>query len=138
MNIIEQQDCYVYIKDNMKNIKISKDKIKNYIIKYHLSINEAIIMYLDDNNIQEDKELTKEEQKNGKFKVEHQVDEKRPRKAREAKISVEKQELFNSLYQFVQTICDVEILTPNKLFNLKKGNLQFKLDLSQTRVKKGV
>lgn len=129
-------DWYFYKKENGQTVKIARDVIESYQEKYKLEEEDAIKMYLDDNNIEEDAELTKQEIESGKFKVSHQVDEKKPRKVREAKISDEKQEIFNQLYEFLQGICDVEVKTPNKLFVLKKNGLDFKLDLTQTRVKK--
>ena len=63
--------------------------------------------------------------------------EKKTRKPKTVKISQNKQELFYKLALFLQNEYEnVEILTENKLFQVKIGSDVFKIDIIQQRNKK--
>ena len=63
--------------------------------------------------------------------------EKKPKKPKTVKISQNKQELFYKLALFLQNEYEnVEILTENKLFQVKIGSDIFKIDVIQQRNKK--
>ena len=62
---------------------------------------------------------------------------KKPKKPKTVKISQNKQELFYKLALFLQNEYEnVEILTENKLFQVKIGSEVFKIDVIQQRNKK--
>lgn len=129
-----------YTLPNGKSVNIPDNEIKNYMTKYELSENEAIQLYLEDEDLLENAELEELDSKAKKVKINHgasAVDktEKKEKKPRTVKISDEKQQLFDNIYHFlVETYGgSVDILKENKLLTLKVGEKTFKVDLIEQR-----
>ena len=129
-----------YTLPNGKTVNVPDSEIKNYMSKYELSENEAIQLYLEDEDLLENAELEELDSKAKKVKINHgasAVDktEKKEKKPRTVKISDEKQQLFDNIYHFlVETYGgSVDILKENKLLTLKVGEKTFKVDLIEQR-----
>lgn len=129
-----------YTLPNGKTVNVPDSEIKNYMSKYELSENEAIQLYLEDEDLLENAELEELDSKAKKVKINHgasAVDktEKKEKKPRTVKISDEKQQLFDNIYHFlVETYGgSVDILKENKLLTLKIGEKTFKVDLIEQR-----
>lgn len=129
-----------YTLPNGKTVNVPDSEIKSYMLKYELSENEAIQLYLEDEDLLENAELEELDSKAKKVKINHgasAVDktEKKEKKPRTVKISDEKQQLFDNIYHFlVETYGgSVDILKENKLLTLKVGEKTFKVDLIEQR-----
>ena len=121
------------------NFDIDDKKVHQYMLKYKISKEEACKMYLDDNNLKEDKELTKTNKKELKTadKISYDIEEKKERKKRVANISNEKQELFQTLVNALQSSdYNFNIVTDNKLIHLTINDLSFDVNIVQNRKKK--
>lgn len=129
-----------YTLPNGKNINIPDSEIKSHMANLQLTEEEAIQLYLEDEGYLDNEELEELDSKAKKVKIQHGAsavdkNEKKEKKPRTVKISNEKQELFNNIYNFlVETYGDsVEIVKENKLLTLKIGEKTFKVDLIEQR-----
>ena len=122
------------------NIEIDDNVVNQYKNKYGITAEEACKMYLDDNNIIEDKELTKnnkKELKESDMKISYNIEEKKERKKRVANISNEKQELFQSIVDgLTQNNYEFNILNNNKLIQILINGHSFNINLIENRKKK--
>lgn len=129
-----------YTLENGKVVNIPDNEIEYNMKTLELSKEEAIDLWLEDNDYQVNEELEELDNKAKKVKIDHQASaidktEKKDRKPRTVKISDEKQGLFYSIYHFlVETYGgSVDILKENKLLTLKIGDKTFKVDLIEQR-----
>jgi hypothetical protein len=129
-----------YTLENGKVVNIPDNEIEYNMKTLELSKEEAIDLWLEDNDYQVNEELEELDSKAKKVKIDHQASaidktEKKDRKPRTVKISDEKQGLFDSIYHFlVETYGgSVDILKENKLLTLKIGDKTFKVDLIEQR-----
>lgn len=129
-----------YTLENGKVVNIPDNEIEYNMKALELSKEEAIDLWLEDNDYQVNEELEELDNKAKKVKIDHQASaidktEKKDRKPRTVKISDEKQELFDNIYHFlVETYGgSVDILKENKLLTLKVGDKTFKVDLIEQR-----
>lgn len=121
------------------NFDIDDKIINQYELKYKINKQEACKMYLDDNNLKEDKELTQTNKKELKKaeKISYDIEEKKERKKRVANISEEKQQLFQILLNTIQNNnYNYEVVTDNKLIHLTINGIGFDINLTQNRKKK--
>jgi len=132
-----------YTLENGKVVIIPDKEIENYMKSLELSKDEAIDLWLEDNDYQVNEELEELDAKAKKVKINHQASsidktEKKDRKPRTVKISDEKQKLFDEIYHNLVEIYGgtVEIVKENKLMTVKVGEKTFKIDLIEQRAKK--
>jgi hypothetical protein len=132
-----------YTLENGKTVNIPDKDIENYMKSLELSKEEAIDLWLEDNDYQVNDELEELDAKAKKVKINHQASsidktEKKDRKPRTVKISDEKQKLFDEIYHNLVEIYGgtVEIVKENKLMTVKVGEKTFKIDLIEQRAKK--
>lgn len=132
-----------YTLENGKVVNIPDKDIENYMKSLELSKEEAIDLWLEDNDYQVNEELEELDAKAKKVKINHQASaidktEKKDRKPRTVKISDEKQKLFDEIYHNLVEIYGgtVEIVKENKLMTVKVGEKTFKIDLIEQRAKK--
>lgn len=132
-----------YTLENGKVVNIPDKDIENYMKSLELSKDEAIDLWLEDNDYQVNDELEELDAKAKKVKINHQASaidktEKKDRKPRTVKISDEKQKLFDEIYHNLVEIYGgtVEIVKENKLMTVKVGEKTFKIDLIEQRAKK--
>ena len=129
-----------YTLPNGKNINIPDDEIKKSMKALDLSKEDAIQMWLEDNDYEINEEQEALHQVAKQVRVDHGARADQPQKdkrERTVKISDEKQAFFKSLYDFLaENYENVTVLKENKLFEVKIGDKVFKLDLIQQRDKK--
>jgi hypothetical protein len=123
---------------NGKTYTVEKEQIETLMKSLDLTFDEAVETYLDDEGILENEEQNALDEKAQKvYKEQSRVDTekaKKPRKKVERKISDEKADLSEKIYNFlVETYGNVEILKKNKLFSVKIGEKILKLDLIEQR-----
>ena len=135
----------LYTLENGKTVSIPDSEIINNMKALEISQEEAIELWLDDNDYTENEEqnaLDRKAKKAGVGLIVKDVDKpKKERKPRTCKVSDEKQLLFNAIYDFLATFTEentgnVEVLTENKMFSVKMGDKSFKINITQDRNKK--
>ena len=128
---------------NGKNLNIPDVEIKNSMEKLGLSKEDAIQMWLEDNDYEVNEEQAELDAKAKKVKIDHgasAVDktEKKEKKPRPKVASDEKKELFDEIFSNLANVYgeNAKIEKENKLIIVKIGEKEFKLDLIETRKKK--
>ena len=129
-----------YTLDNGKVVTIPDKDIDNYMKSLELSREDAIDLWLEDNDYQENEEQNELDEKAKKVKINHcastmdkpQAKEKKPRTI---KTSDEKQKLFDEIYHSLVEIYGgkVEIVKENKLLTVQIAEKVFKIDLIEQR-----
>jgi hypothetical protein len=129
-----------YTLENGKVVNIPDNEIEYNMKTLELSKEEAIDLWLEDNDYQVNEELEELDSKAKKVKIDHQASaidktEKKDRKPRTVKVSDTKQTVFANIHNFlVETYGEnVEIVKENKLLSLKIGDKTFKVDLIEQR-----
>lgn len=129
-----------YTLENGKVVNIPDNEIEYNMKTLELSKEEAIDLWLEDNDYQVNEELEELDSKAKKVKIDHQASaidktEKKDRKPRTVKVSDTKQVVFANIHNFlVETYGEnVEIVKENKLLTLKVGDKTFKVDLIEQR-----
>ena len=127
-----------HILENGKVVNISDKEIQNYMTKLDLSKQEAIDLWLEENDYQENEELNEPDDKAKKVKINHGVANEKPKekKPHTVKVSDEKTEIFERLTEFLRENYEFSVEKNNKMFKIFKNGKEFKLDLIQTREKK--
>ena len=129
-----------YTLENGKTVVIPDKEIESNMKALDISREDAIEMWLDDNDY-----TTNEEQENldkmaKNVKIDVGCDQKSRKKAtkpREKKVSDEKKAVFDSIFAFLSENYgeNATILNENKLIQLKIADKTFKIDLIQVRNK---
>ena len=131
-----------YKMENGRKVNIPDDDLNEMMKNLELSKEEAIDLWLTDNDFETDEEQDELDKKAKKVRVQHDAVGAEPRKKsdkpRTVKVSDAKKELFNQFSQFLTDFCEknaasYSILTENKLFQVKFGGETFKIDLVQQR-----
>lgn len=129
-----------YTLKNGKVVNIPDKEIEKSMKALELTKEEAIQMWLEDNDYEVNEEQAALDEKAKKVKINHQASaidktEKKEKKPRVVKISDEKQALFSDIYQNLVDIYgeSVEIVKENKLLTVKIGAKTFKVDLIEQR-----
>lgn len=132
-----------YELENGKVVNIPDKEIEHLMKSLDLTQADAVDLWLEDNDFQENEEQNALDEKAKKVKIQHSASavdktEKKDRKPREIKVSNEKQLLFDNIYHNLVEIYggNVEIIKENKLLTLKVGEKVFKVDLIEQRPKK--
>ena len=131
------------MKYNLKNktITIPDNEIKNSMDKLGLSKEEAIQLWLEDNDYTVNEEQVELDKKAKKVKIQHEAAgnvEKKSQKHRNVKVSDTKKSLFDTILTNIDRneLVDREnitVLKENKLIQVKIGDETFKIDLIQQR-----
>lgn len=121
-------------------MKINEKEVKELQKKYNLSEQEAMILWLEDNEQLENEEVEKLSEKakiNGVGAKASAIDKtkKREIKERKPKISEQKKSLYQSILANLTKNYEnnVEILKENKLIQVKIDDKIFKIDIIETR-----
>lgn len=126
-----------HILENGKVINISDKEIQNYMIKLDLSKEEAIDLWLEENDYQENEELNKLDDKAKKVKINHGVANEKPKekKPHTVKVSDEKITLFNMIFANLSENFgeNAQIIKENKEICIKIGEKSFKVDIVEHR-----
>lgn len=129
-----------YTLKNGKSVNIPDKEIEKSMKALELTKEEAVQMWLEDNDYEVNEEQAELDAKAKKVKIQHgasAVDktEKKEKKERVVKVSDEKQALFMQIHQNLSEIYgeNVEIVKENKLMTVKIGQKTFKIDLIEQR-----
>lgn len=129
---------------NGKNINIPDDEIAKMMKGLEVDKEEAIQIWLEDNEYLDNEEQTELDEKASKVKIKlgaRTDTETKEKKPRTVKISDEKQHLFANIKTFLKEYClnnggNVRVEKENKLLILEINGKTFKIDLIETRKKK--
>ena len=131
-----------YTLENGKVVNIPDKELENSMKLLELSKDEAIQLWLEDNDYITNEELEELDAKAKKVKIDHGAIATTPRKKSEklrtVKVSDAKKEFFSQLSQFLtdfaaENSANCTILKENKLFQVEFGGEIFKVDLIQQR-----
>ena len=128
----------IYELDNGKHVTIPDGEIKKLMNSLQLKKQDAIDLWLSDNNYEEDLDQKELDEKASKVKIEMDVIIQKPKKERkkpERHISDEKKELFIEIFDVLSEIYgeNAKILNENKLIEVKIGEKRFKIDVVECR-----
>ena len=128
--------------ENGKKVNIPDKEIKNSMEKLELSFEDAVSLWLEDNDYEVNEEQQALDEKAKKVKIQHDAVGNEPRKKsdkpRTVKVSDAKKEVFYQFSEFLKRFCEENpacdsVLTENKMFQLKFGGETFKIDIVQQR-----
>ena len=130
-----------YTLENGKVVNIPDNVLEQNMKALELTKEQAIELWLEDNDYQVNEEQAELDEKAKKVKIQHDASGNKPRKAvkdRIVKVSDEKKELFTSIVENLTRCMPVEqenikILKENKLIEVKIGEKVFKIDLIEQR-----
>ena len=129
-----------YTLPNGKNVNIPDEEIKKSMKALDLSTEDAIQMWLEDNDYEVNEEQAELDAKAKKVKIDHgasAVDksEKKEKKPRPKVASDEKQTLFSQIFDNLHEFYgeNAKIEKENKLILVKIGEKSFKVDLIEQR-----
>ncbi len=139
-----------YTLDSGKIVNISDEQIQKYMKSLDLTKEEAIDLWLEDNDFQENEELEELDTKAKKVKINHGAcgnDEKikkKSEKPKTVKTSDEKKALYTNILEFLvqnaenaeSPIQNVQILKENKLISVQIGEKTYKIDIIEQRAQK--
>jgi hypothetical protein len=125
---------------NGKTVNIPDKELEKSMKALELTKEEAIQMWLEDNDYEVNEEQEELDNKAKKVKIQHgasAVDKSQPKEKKErvVKVSDEKQALFGEIYQHLTEVYgeNVEIVKENKLLVVKVAQKTFKIDLIEQR-----
>lgn len=125
---------------NGRNVNIPDDEIKNSMKALDLTKEEAIQMWLEDNDYEVNEEQAELDAKAKKVKIDHGASaidktEKKEKKPRPKVASDEKQTLFSQIFDNLHEFYgeNAQIEKENKLIIVKIGEKEFKVDLIEKR-----
>ena len=128
-----------YTLDNGKVVNIPDKEIEKSMKLLELSKEDAIQMWLEDNDYEVNEEQAELDEKAKKVKIQHgasAIDKtQKEKKERKVIVSDEKQALFGEIYLHLKEIFgdNVEIVKENKLLTVTQGTKVFKIDLIEQR-----
>lgn len=129
-----------YQLSNGKSVNIPDKEIENSMKVLELTKEEAIQMWLEDNDYEVNEEQVALDEKAKKIKIQHgasAVDktEKKEKKERKIVASDEKQALFNEILSNLEDVYknSVEVVKENKLLTVKINSKTFKIDIIEQR-----
>ena len=129
-----------YTLKNGKTVNIPDKEIEKSMKALELTKEEAVQMWLEDNEYEVNEEQAELDEKAKKVKIQHGASaidktEKKEKKERIVKVSEEKQALFGDIYQNLTELYgkNVEIVKENKLLTVKINGKTFKIDLIEQR-----
>lgn len=133
-----------YTLENGKTITIPDKELEKLQKNLELSENEAVEVWLEDNDYAVNEEQAQLDEKAKKVKIQHGAtakDKKKSGKPHTVKTSDEKKEIFQTILKNLDR-CElierenITILNENKLIQVKVGEKTFKIDLIECRAKK--
>ena len=132
-----------YTLPNGKNVNIPDDEIKKSMKALDLSKEDAIQMWLEDNDYEINEEQAELDAKAKKVKIDHGASaidktEKKEKKPRPKVASDEKKELFDEIFSNLADVYgqNAQIVKENKLITVKIGEKVFKVDIIEQRASK--
>ena len=137
---VKEKDRYIITFDNGKKYFVKESVIDNLQKNLKISVFEGIEMWLEDNDIitnVEQEELDKKAKANKVKNVVKSESTEKKKVTRERKPNPIKENIIENLANCLKTIAtDVNIENIGKIITFKIDNKEFKLDLTEKRVKK--
>ena len=137
---VKEKDRYIITFDNGKKYFVKENVIDNLQKNLKISEFEGIEMWLEDNDIitnVEQEELDKKAKANKVKNVVKSESIEKKKVTRERKSNPIKENIIENLANCLKTIAtDVNIENIGKIITFKVDNKEFKLDLTEKRVKK--
>ena len=132
---------FKYELENGKIVNVPLIAVDNFKNKLGITTNEAIILWLEDNGYEineEQKELDKVAKAN-KPKIKAQSKGERKKVTRERKPNPTKEMIISKVAEMLNTIAtDIKVENIGKIITFKVDNKDFKIDLTEKRVKKTI
>jgi predicted phosphodiesterase len=130
-----------YTLENGKVVNIPDSEIEKNMKLLEISKEEAVEMWLCDNDFEDNEELEELDTKAKKVKVVHGAGDnkrKKSEKPRTVKVSDAKKELFSQIFANLTSFYanNATILKENKLISVKIGEKTFKIDIIEQRAPK--
>ena len=132
-----------YTLPNGKNANIPDEEIKKFMKALDLTKEDAIQMWLEDNDYEVNEEQAELDAKAKKVKIDHGASAMDKTKSKEKKprpkvASDEKKELFDEIFSNLQDVYkeNARIEKENKLIIVKIGEKVFKVDIIEQRAPK--
>lgn len=128
-----------YTLENGKVVNIPDKEIEKSMKLLELSKEDAIQLWLEDNDYEVNEEQAELDEKAKKVKINHgasAIDKtQKEKKERKVIVSDEKQALFGEIYLHLKEIFgdNVQIVKENKLLTVTQGTKVFKVDLVEQR-----
>lgn len=132
-----------YTLENGRCLTIPDKELEKNMKLLNISHEEAIHLWLSDNEYEIDEERDKFDAEARKVKIDHDAQNtdkprKKADKPKVVKVSDAKKALFVALNEFLDEFCQtndakLSVLTENKLFSVEFGGENFKIDLIQQR-----
>ena len=132
----------IHTLENGKKVTIPDKELQKCMEKLELSLEDAIDLWLADNDYEIDEEQEELDEKAKKVRIQHNagMDKTRTKseKPRTTKVSDAKKEVFYQFSEFLKKFCEenpacYSVLTENKMFQLQFGGETFKIDIIQQR-----
>ena len=138
-NYTENANYFTIELENGKNVKVAKKWVDTACQKLDIDIDSALEMWLEDNDYLENEEQNELDKKAKENKIKLGATEKTERKKviRERKPNIVKENIIKNLESCVKSFAtDVKVENVGKIITFSYENKQFKLDLTEKRVKK--
>lgn len=138
-NYVLNGNYYTITLENDKNVKVAKKWVDTAIEKLDTDLEDVLLMWLEDNDYLVNEEQAQLDNVAKENKVKLVATEKKERKkvVRERKPNVVKENIIKNLENCVKSFAnDVKVENVGKIITFSYENKQFKLDLTEKRVKK--
>ena len=138
-NYVENGNYFTIELENGKNVKVAKKWVDTACQKLDIDVDSALEMWLEDNDYLENEEQNELDQKAKENKIKLGATEKTERKKviRERKPNIVKENIIKNLESCVKSFAtDVKVENVGKIITFSYENKQFKIDLTEKRVKK--
>jgi hypothetical protein len=138
-NYIENGNYFTIELENGKNVKVAKKWVDTACQKLDIDVDTALEMWLEDNDYLENEEQNELDKKAKTNKIKLGATEKTERKkvVRERKPNIVKENIIKNLENCVKSFAsDVKVENVGKIITFSYENKQFKIDLTEKRVKK--
>lgn len=125
--------------DSGKVVKVATDWVKKSMQVLNTDMEDVLLMWLEDNEYLENEEQNELDKKAKTNKVKLDAKNKAERKTstREKKPNPTKEKIISAVAETLSQIAtDINIENPTKIITFKVDNKEFKLDLTEKRVKK--
>ncbi len=138
-NYVENGNYFTIELENGKNVKVAKKWVDTACQKLDIDVDTALEMWLEDNDYLKNEEQNELDKKAKTNKIKLGATEKTERKkvVRERKPNIVKENIIKNLENCVKSFAnDVKVENVGKIITFSYENKQFKIDLTEKRVKK--
>lgn len=137
----ENGKVYEITLDNGKVVKVAKDWVEKSMKALDTDLEDVLLMWLEDNDylVNEELEELDKKAKENKVKTVNQSEKPRKKVVRERKANPTKELIISTIAETLKSIAtDIKVENIGKIITFKVDNKEFKIDLTEKRVKKEV